>query len=242
MKTILYQRDIDKILVNELQINEQNFINYNEKVVTNLFKDDYLKNTTSELIYNIDKEYYGEKNKYNLEKYHKIYSNSSCFKEGDVTYLIPKINKKSTSIYNKFSNQFSYNEIFENFNKILVKLQLNKLPNYEDIKDYYKNYEFKDELFYFPLSDLALKLNDELKLLYKLLYIKKFNIDKKEIINKDEFKKIFTLNFKEVISYDTYFDIISKYKTDINDHFIQTINNDINIDEEKIKKIKLILK
>ena len=232
MKTILYQMDNDKILVNELLIDKEQFIRYNENKIKQLYIED-LKNITSDLIYNVDKDYYGEKNKYNLKKYHKIYSDFDGYNDGNVTYLIPKINKQSTSIYNKFSNKSNVD---------LKKYHLENLPKFEDIKDYYKNHDDTNELFYFPTSYQALKLKDELKLLYKILYIKNFDIDKNEIINIDEFKKIFSLNFKEVLSYDTYFDILSKYNSNINYHVIRTINNDINKDEEKIKKLKLILK
>ena len=243
MKTVLYQKDNDKVLVNELVVDEQQFITYNEQAITYLLKKDYYNNTTSDLMYVADKEHFDERRKYNLEKYHKIYSNETSFNVGSATYLIPKINKKSSSIYNKFLTKFPYYSRFcGSPNMISPQLHLEKLPKYEDIKDYYKNYTFKDELFYFSKTDLAIKLDDELRLLYKLLYIKNFDLDKKDIINKNEFKKIFTLNLKEVLSYDTYMDIISNYSSVMNEHVIQTINGNLEKDEEKIKKIKLILK
>ena len=99
MKTILYQKDNDKVLVNELVVDEQQFITYNEQTITRLLQKDYWNNTTSNLIYNTDKEYFDERGRYNLSKYHKIYSNSTRFNIGNATYLIPKINRKSSSIY-----------------------------------------------------------------------------------------------------------------------------------------------
>lgn len=243
MKTILYQKDNDKVLVNELVVDEQQFINYNEQTITRLLQKDYWNNTTSDLIYNTDKECFDERGRYNLDKYHKIYSSSTRFNIGNATYLIPKINRKSSSIYNKFLTKFPYyNGFCGRPDGILPWFNLDELPKYEDIKDYFKNYTFQDELFYFPRTDLAIKLENELKLLYKLLYIKNFDLDKKEIMNINEFKKIFILNLKEVLSYDTYIDIISNYSSNMNEHTIQTINGNLEKDEEKIKKIKLILK
>ncbi len=243
MKTILYQKDNDKVLVNELVVDEQQFITYNEQTITRLLQKDYWNNTTSDLIYNTDKECFDERERYNLNKYHKIYSNATSYNEGNRTYLIPKINRKSSSIYNKFLTKFLYNNSFcRRPDGILPWFNLDELPKYEDLKVDFKNYTLKDELFYFPMTNLAIRLNNELKLLYKLLYVKNFDFDKKEIMNIDEFNKIFTLNLKEVLSYDTYIDIISNYSSNMNEHTIRTINSNLEKDEDKIKKIKLILK
>lgn len=232
MKTILYQRDDDKILVSELEVNKEQFIKYNELKIKQLYNQD-LSNTTSNLIYNIVKEY-NEPNKFSLEKYHKIYSNGIICAAGSVKYLIPVINKKSSSIYDKFSH-YGNSLRFATYHS-------EKLPEFDDIKDCYKNYKFNDVLFYFPTTYQAIKLDKELELLYKLLYIKYFDFEQISEINRDEFKKIFTLNFKEVLSYSTYMDILSSYYPVINDSVEQTINSKIDIDAEKIKKIKLILK
>ena len=232
MKTILYQRDDDKILVSELVVNKEQFIKYNESKIKQLYIQD-LSNTTSNLIYNIVKEY-DEPNKFSLEKYHKIYSNRTICAAGSVTYLIPAINKKSASIYDKFSH---YGNSLR-----FVTYHSEKLPEFDDIKDCYKNYKFNDALFYFPTTYQAIKLDKELELLYKLLYIRNFDFEQKGEINTDEFKKIFTLNFKEVLSYSTYMDILSPYYTVMNESVEQTINDSLEKDSEKIKKIKLILK
>ena len=221
----LYIQDDNKIIVEEFKVNNEEFIKYNNKKILELYEED-LKNKTSDFLY-YKREQLSKKIEYN--NYSKIYYSKDLY---TITYLFPKINEKSNSIYNKFDTKYDQKCDIDQFN-------LNIIPkNYNIFK--LKNGNNKENLFYLSRTQSsAIKLDYELELLYKLLYLKEYeiNYNKRNLINKDEFRKIFSLLFKDVIAIDTYCDLIAKSC----DKKISQINQELKEEENLVKKIHMIL-
>lgn len=221
----LYIRDLDKVLVDEFKINEEELIKFNKKKILDLYNKD-LKNKTSDFLF-LKRDNLVKKVEYN--NYSKIYYKKEFY---SVTYLFPKINQKSNSIYNKFYERYKQKCEIDSFN-------LDEFPLRNNI-DILKNGNGKENLFIFSNDQKnAIKLDYELELLYKLLYLKCFdlNYNKNNSIDKDEFGKIFSLSFKELITVDTYKDLLSK-----NNHLTDNeIESEFRKDEEIVKKIHMIL-
>ena len=145
---------------------------------------------------------------------------------------MPKIYEPSNSIYTKFSERYKIECNIDNFD-------LDELPDANRIR-VYKNGKGKENLFYFSRDfNNAIKLDNELELLYRLLYSKYFELkyNNKNQINKYELGKIFSLDFVEAINLDTYLDIAHEFSCGDTSKIEQKLNKD----EETIKKMCKIL-
>lgn len=231
MNTILYSKNKDKIIVNELKINENEFIKYNKNKIKELIEKDK-SNLISEVLYIKKDKIYTKntlKNKISLLKQTKTFYNE---KKYNLTYCYPIIPKYFDSKTNDFvgQNKNDYDISKANLNKIPDKKELELLRNILNSHAYF---------YYLNDVKLAIRLDNELAMLYKLLYLKDNNLLSKDEINKEEYKKIFSLDYKEEISLSTFYDLINTYNPYLND---KDIDKNISKDEEKIKKLKLILK
>ena len=231
MNTILYSKNKDKIIVNELKINENEFIKYNKNKINELIEKDRPNLVSNVLYIKKDKLYTKNtfKSKISLLKQTKTFYNE---KKYNLTYCYPIIPKYFDSKTNDFvgQNKNDYDISKANLNKIPDKKELELLRNILNSHAYF---------YYLNDVKLAIRLDNELTMLYKLLYLKDNNLLSKDEINKEEYKKIFSLDYKEELSLSTFYDLINTYNPYLND---KDIDKNISKDEEKIKKIKLILK